>query len=56
MATIVRETRACAYGVLTQMWTGELLEKVTRVLTPEEQAIMDTEWVGKDGSRRKLEV
>ena len=35
---------------------GELLEKVTRVLTPEEQAIMDQEWVGRDGSKRKLEV
>lgn len=35
---------------------GEILEKVTRVLTPEEQAAMDQEWVGKDGSKRKLEV
>lgn len=34
----------------------ELLEKATRVLTPEEQAIMDQDWVGKDGSKRKLEV
>ncbi|KAL0956356.1 hypothetical protein HGRIS_002506 [Hohenbuehelia grisea] len=34
----------------------ELLEKVTRVLTPEEQAIMDTDWVGKDGSKRKVEM
>lgn len=35
---------------------GELLEKATRVLTPAEQAILDTEWVGKDSSKRKLEV
>lgn len=35
---------------------GELLEKATRVLTPEEQKVMDQEWVGKDGSKRKLEV
>ncbi|KAG6866734.1 hypothetical protein C0991_011393 [Blastosporella zonata] len=34
----------------------ELLEKATRVLTPEEQRIFDTEWVGKDGSKRKLEM
>ncbi|KAH9485192.1 mRNA export factor elf1 [Psilocybe cubensis] len=34
----------------------ELLEKATRVLTPEEQAIMEQEWVGKDGSKRKLEL
>jgi len=35
---------------------GELLEKATRVLTPEEKRILDQEWVGKDGSKRKLEV
>ena len=35
---------------------GELVEKTTRVLTPEEQRIFDIEWVGKDGSKRKLEV
>ena len=35
---------------------GELLEKVTRVLTPEEKAILEQDWVGKDGSKRKLEV
>lgn len=35
---------------------GELLEKATRVLTAEEQAVLDQEWVGKDGSKRKLEV
>ncbi|KAF8895686.1 P-loop containing nucleoside triphosphate hydrolase protein [Gymnopilus junonius] len=34
----------------------ELLEKVTRVLTPEEQAVMDQDWVGKDASKRKLEM
>ncbi len=35
---------------------GELLEKATRVLTPEEKVVLDQEWVGKDGSKRKLEV
>jgi len=34
----------------------ELLEKATRVLTPEERVILDQEWVGKDGSKRKLEL
>ncbi|KAJ6499121.1 P-loop containing nucleoside triphosphate hydrolase protein [Mycena sanguinolenta] len=34
----------------------ELLEKATRVLTPEERAVLDQEWVGKDGSKRKLEM
>ncbi|KAG5648630.1 hypothetical protein DXG03_003241 [Asterophora parasitica] len=34
----------------------ELVEKATRVLTPEEQRIFDTDWVGKDGSKRKLEL
>lgn len=34
----------------------ELLEKATRVLTPEERAVFDMDWVGKDGSKRKLEL
>ncbi|KAF5370561.1 hypothetical protein D9758_001885 [Tetrapyrgos nigripes] len=34
----------------------EILEKATRVLTDEEKAIMEKEWVGKDGSKRKLEL
>lgn len=34
----------------------ELLEKATRVLTAEEQAVLDQDWVGKDGSKRKLEM
>jgi len=37
-------------------YSGELLEKATRVLTAEEQAVLDQDWVGKDGSKRKLEV
>ena len=35
---------------------GELLEKVTRVLTAEEKKVLEQDWVGKDGSKRKLEV
>jgi hypothetical protein len=38
------------------MFTGEILEKATRVLTDEEKALLDQEWVGKDGTKRKLEV
>ncbi|KAJ3505144.1 hypothetical protein NLJ89_g7564 [Agrocybe chaxingu] len=34
----------------------EILEKVTRVLTPEEKALLDTDWVGRDGSKRKIEM
>ncbi|KAJ8469483.1 hypothetical protein ONZ45_g16872 [Pleurotus djamor] len=34
----------------------ELLEKVTRVLTPEEKVILDQDWVGRDGSKRKVEM
>ncbi|KAF8844661.1 hypothetical protein BDN67DRAFT_1052348 [Paxillus ammoniavirescens] len=34
----------------------EILEKATRILTDEEKAILDQEWVGKDGSKRKLEL
>ncbi|KAJ7902017.1 P-loop containing nucleoside triphosphate hydrolase protein [Mycena olivaceomarginata] len=34
----------------------ELLEKATRVLTAEEKVVLDQEWVGKDGSKRKLEM
>ena len=36
--------------------TGEVLEKVTRVLTDAEKAQMEVEFVGKNGQRRKLEV
>lgn len=36
--------------------TGEILEKATRVLTDEEKALLETEFVGKNGQRRKLEV
>ncbi|KAJ7761046.1 P-loop containing nucleoside triphosphate hydrolase protein [Mycena metata] len=34
----------------------ELLEKATHVLTPEEKLVLEQEWVGKDGSKRKLEM
>lgn len=35
---------------------GEILEKATRILTDEEKLVLDQDWVGKDGSKRKLEV
>ncbi|KAH7888557.1 P-loop containing nucleoside triphosphate hydrolase protein [Phlebopus sp. FC_14] len=34
----------------------ELLEKATRVVTDEEKALLDQEWVGRNGSKRKLEL
>ncbi|KIY44429.1 hypothetical protein FISHEDRAFT_51569 [Fistulina hepatica ATCC 64428] len=34
----------------------ELLEKSTRVLTDEEKTLLDQEWIGKDGSKRKVEL
>jgi hypothetical protein len=44
-------------GLSVLIWIkGELLEKVTRVLTPEEQAVLNQDWVGRDGSKRKVEV
>lgn len=33
-----------------------MLEKATRVITDEEKALLDTDFVGKNGQRRKLEV
>ncbi|KAG1862560.1 P-loop containing nucleoside triphosphate hydrolase protein [Suillus subalutaceus] len=34
----------------------ELLEKATRVLTDEEKEILDQDWVGRNGTKRKLEL
>lgn len=34
----------------------EVLEKESRVLTEEEERLFDLEWIGKDGSKRKLEL
>ncbi|PFH53784.1 hypothetical protein AMATHDRAFT_54296 [Amanita thiersii Skay4041] len=34
----------------------ELLEKSTRVLTEEEAKLLDQDWVGRDGSKRKVEL
>lgn len=41
---------------LTGFQSGELLEKATRVLTDEEKAQLEVEFVGKNGQKRKLEV
>jgi hypothetical protein len=54
MGTIVRFS-FCRY-YKSNVRLGELLEKATRVLTDEEKLVLDQEWVGKDGSKRKLEV
>ena len=32
------------------------MEKLTRVLTVQENQILDQDWVGRDGSKRKVEV
>lgn len=34
----------------------EILEKSTRMITPEEQAILEKDWIGRDGSKRKIEL
>lgn len=34
----------------------EVLEKITRVLTPEEKELLEKEWVGRNGEKRKIEV
>lgn len=39
-----------------ELFAGEILEKATRVLTDEEKVVLEQEWVGKDGTKRKLEV
>ena len=35
---------------------GEVLEKATCALTDEDKALLDKDFVGKNGQRRKLEV
>ena len=34
----------------------EILEKVTRVLTAEDKEMMEKDWVGRNGEKRKIEV
>ncbi|KAG7098824.1 hypothetical protein E1B28_000728 [Marasmius oreades] len=34
----------------------EILEKATRVLTEEEKRLLDQDWVGRNGTKRKLEI
>jgi len=38
------------------MLLGELLEKSSRVLTPEEAKVLDQDFVGKNGEKRKIEA
>jgi hypothetical protein len=35
---------------------GEIVEKSTRMLTPEEAKVLDQDFVGKNGEKRKIEV
>lgn len=44
------------YDKTSMSFPGEILEKATRVLTDDERALLDQEWVGKNGTKRKLEV
>jgi len=55
MGTIVRSP-GLEYKLGSRIFLGELLEKVTRVLTEEDKKILDQEFVGKNGERRKVEV
>jgi hypothetical protein len=41
---------------ITLFLLGEVLEKATRVLTDEDKALLDKDFVGKNGQRRKFEV
>lgn len=34
----------------------EMLEKVTRVLTAEDKELLEKDWVGRNGEKRKIEV
>lgn len=55
-----RRSRSCVAGLFAQPHSsrlaGEELEKATRALTAEEQAVMDTDIVGKTGQKRRIEV
>jgi hypothetical protein len=42
--------------VILLFFSGEVLEKATRALTDEDKALLDKDFVGKNGQRRKLEV
>jgi len=57
MATIVSPLLCHPFSVTYYIIPlGEILEKATRVLTDEEIALLDKDFVGKNGQRRKLEV
>jgi hypothetical protein len=54
MDTTVR--RVTVIGKPANINVGEILEKSTRMLTPEEAKVLDQDFVGKNGERRKIEV
>jgi hypothetical protein len=41
---------------MTLCFIGEMLEKATRALSEEDKALLETDFIGKNGQRRKLEV
>jgi hypothetical protein len=53
---IVRTCDKVLHSYVLILLSGELLEKSTRVLTEQDKALLDQEWAGRDGSKRKLEV
>lgn len=56
MVMTVRSLRF-PYIVLTNpRSSGEVLEKATRVLTEEEKELLEKDFVGRNGEKRKLEV
>lgn len=56
MVMTVSIRRRCLLQSHDDLVLGEILEKATRVLTDDEKALLETEFVGKNGQRRKLEV
>ena len=55
MDTIVCE-RLFTFAPPSTSITGEIVEKSTRVLTEEEKKVLDQDFVGKNGEKRKIEV
>ena len=54
--TVMIVSKATTLDFIRLTFSGEILEKTTRVLTHEEKVLLDQEWVGRDGTKRKLEV
>lgn len=44
------------YSSTDDLTQGEMIEKATRVLSEEDRLMMDQDFVGKNGEKRKIEV